>query len=127
MGIITNSTQNIGLQLYATGTYNTTEKCFTFDKVKANQNYIILFESSLRNSTIFSIPITITEQISYGTSMSLMPNSSIGLISITPFCTFADSKLILTMNAFVLTGDNAGTDIADQLLPTITSLKLYTI
>ena len=127
MGIITNATQNTGLQLYATGTYDTTEKVFTFDKVEVNQNYVIVFESSLRSNVFFSIPITITDKTSYGTSVSLTPNSSIGLISITPFCTFIGSKLILTMNAFVLTGDNAGTDIADQLMPTITSLKLYTI
>lgn len=127
MGIITNATQNTGLQLYATGTYDTTEKVFTFDKVEANQNYVIVFESSLRDNVFFSIPITITDKTSYGTSISLTPSSSIGLISITPFCTFIGIKLILTMNAFVLTGDNAGTDIADQLLPTITSLKLYTI
>lgn len=122
------------LKLYATGTYVENAWEFIFDKaIEAGKTYVIVFESSLVTgaTTEFTMPISILfDDVSFGPTMTISPSDEIGIVEIVPrFITTKGTKR-LKFDAWIVyspNGDTTGSNIYQQLMPTITSLKLYTL
>ena len=121
-----------------TGTYSTADGWISFDEQpKARQNggtaYSIAIMSSLLGTTAMTMPIQIADVYDsriYGATAigKISIGGSIQVVSLTPFMVQGETTgWILSFSAVILTGPQAGTEIKDQLMPTVTTIQLVQI
>lgn len=118
-----------------TGTYSAADGWITFDeqpkaKINGGTLYSIAIMSTLLGSTMMTMPIHLADVLDsriYGpaTIGKISLGGSIQAVSITPYMV-QDASIgwTLSFSAVILTGAQAGTEIKDQLMPTLTTIQL---
>lgn len=118
-----------------TGTYSAEDGWISFDeqpkaKTDGGTLYSIAIMSSLIGSTVMTMPIHIADVYDsriYGpaTIGKISLGGSKQVVSLTPVMVQgATTGWILSFSAVILTGPQAGTEIKDQLMPTLTTIQL---
>nr|DAQ67527.1 MAG TPA: hypothetical protein [Bacteriophage sp.] len=116
------------------GTYSAAEGWISFDeqpKVRANGGtpYSIAIMSSLLGTTVMTMPIHLADindsRIIGATTIGKMSiGDTIQVVSVTPFMVQQNAAWTLSCSAVILTGAQAGMEIKDQLMPTLTLIQL---
>lgn len=120
------------------GTYNATDGWITFDeqpKARASGGtpYSIAIMSTLLGTTAMTMPIHLADVYDsriYGATAigKISLGGSIQVVSLTPYMVQdASTGWTLSFSAVILTGAQAGTEIRDQLMPTLTTIQLIQI
>lgn len=121
-----------------TGTYSAEDGWITFDKQPAARAsggtaYTIAIMSTLLGTTAMTMPIHLADVFDsriYGATAigKISIGGSIQVVSLTPYM-IQDASIgwTLSFSAVILTGAQAGTEIKDQLMPTLTTIQLIQI
>ena len=121
-----------------TGTYSAADGLISFNeqpKVRINGGtvYSIAIMSSLLGTAAMTMPIHLADVLDsrmYGASVigKISLGGSIQVVSLTPFMVQdASTGWTLSFSAVILTGAQAGTEIRDQLMPTLTTIQLIQV
>ena len=121
-----------------TGTYSAEDDWISFDeqpKARAvgGTPYSIAIMSTLLGTTVMTMPIHIADVYDsriYGATAigKISIGGSIQVVSLTPYMVQdAVTGWTLSFSAVILTGAQAGTEIRDQLMPTLTTIQLIQI
>ena len=120
------------------GTYSAEDGWISFDKQPAARAvggtaYTIAIMSTLLGTTAMTMPIHLADVYDsriYGATAigKISIGGSIQVVSLTPYM-IQDASIgwTLSFSAVILTGAQAGTEIRDQLMPTLTTIQLIQI
>ena len=121
-----------------TGTYSATDGWISFDeqpkaRINGGTVYSIAIMSSLLGTTVMTMPIHLADVLDsriYGATTigKISIGGSIQVVSLTPYM-IQDGSIgwTLSFSAVILTGAQAGTEIRDQLMPTLTTIQLIQV
>ena len=114
------------------GSYSEADGWISFEKEPAvRQNggtaYSIVLQSSQVPDSTMTMPIHlfVNDDIIYGATVTVKMGTNI--LNITPFMRKIADNWHLQFTAFIMNGEQAGTDIAAQLVPTLTLIGLISV
>ena len=114
------------------GSYSAADGWISFEKEPAvRQNggtaYSIVLQSSQVPDSTMTMPIHlfVSGGIIYGGTVTVKMGTNI--LNITPFMRKIADNWHLQLNAYIMNGEQAGTNIAAQLIPTLTLIGLIQI